>query len=50
MVRPVTDPAADVRQSMVRITRSPFVPHTDAVRGFVFDVATGLLEEVEPQP
>src|SRR6266480_3697680 len=29
----------DVRQSIVRIKASPFVPHTDAVRGFVFDVA-----------
>jgi carbonic anhydrase len=37
----------DVRQSMRRITTSPFIPHTDAVRGFVFDVATGLLTEVK---
>ena len=36
----------DVRQSMRRIKASPFVPHTDAVRGFVFDVATGQLREV----
>ena len=36
----------DVRQSVARITSSPFVPHTDAVRGFVFDVATGRLREV----
>ena len=36
----------DVRQSMRRIKASPFVPHTDQVRGFVFDVATGLLKEV----
>jgi carbonic anhydrase len=36
----------DVRQSIRRITSSPFVPHTDAVRGFVFDVATGKLREV----
>jgi carbonic anhydrase len=36
----------DVRQSISRIEASPFVPHTDAVRGFVFDVATGLLREV----
>lgn len=36
----------DVRQSMKRITSSPFIPHTDQVRGFVFDVATGLLREV----
>jgi carbonic anhydrase len=38
---------ADVRQSIKRITSSPFVPHTDSVRGFVFDVATGLLREVK---
>jgi carbonic anhydrase len=36
----------DVRQSIARITSNPFVPHTDAVRGFVFDVATGNLNEV----
>ncbi|WP_426592465.1 beta-class carbonic anhydrase [Cellulomonas sp. McL0617] len=36
----------DVRQSIARIKASPFVPHTDRVRGFVFDVATGLLTEV----
>jgi carbonic anhydrase len=37
----------DVRQSIARIKASPFVPHTDAVRGFVFDVATGKLSEVQ---
>lgn len=36
----------DVRQSIARIRANPFVPHTDAVRGFVFDVATGALDEV----
>jgi carbonic anhydrase len=36
----------DVRQSVARIKASPFVPHTDRVRGFVFDVATGELAEV----
>jgi carbonic anhydrase len=36
----------DVRQSISRIKASPFVPHKDAVRGFVFDVATGRLREV----
>jgi carbonic anhydrase len=36
----------DVRQSIARIKASPFVPHTDAVRGFVFDVTTGKLNEV----
>src|SRR5580704_7537786 len=41
-----TDAAADVRQSIARIKASPFVPHKDAIRGFVFDVATGKLNEV----
>ena len=37
----------DIRQSIARIKQSPFIPHTDQVRGFVFDVATGLLNEVK---
>jgi carbonic anhydrase len=41
-----TDLDEDVRQSVARITASPFIPHKDAVRGFVFDVATGKLNEV----
>jgi carbonic anhydrase len=36
----------DVRQSIARIKASPFIPHTDQVRGFVFDVASGVLNEV----
>ena len=36
----------DVRQSKARILASPFVPHKESVRGFVFDVATGKLNEV----
>jgi carbonic anhydrase len=36
----------DVRQSIARIKGSPFIPHKDHVRGFVFDVATGRLNEV----
>src|SRR3984885_3492236 len=40
------DLEGDVRQSIARTKASPFVPHTDAVRGFVFDVATGKLNEV----
>ena len=36
----------DVRESMRRIRESPFVPHTDAVRGFVYEVETGRLREV----
>jgi carbonic anhydrase len=38
----------DVRQSMQRVRTSPFLLHTDDVRGFVFDVKTGLLREVDP--
>ncbi|MGH3814054.1 MAG: beta-class carbonic anhydrase [Pseudonocardiaceae bacterium] len=36
----------DVRQSIARIKASPFVPHKDSIRGFVFDVAKGNLNEV----
>ncbi len=42
-----SDLDADVRQSLKRIRTSPFIPRTDKVRGFVFDVATGLLREVD---
>jgi carbonic anhydrase len=41
-----TDLDEDVRQSLARIQASPFIVHKDSVRGFVFDVATGLLREV----
>lgn len=45
------DVEADVRQSMERVRRSPFLAHTTAVRGFVVDVDTGdLTEVVLPQP
>jgi carbonic anhydrase len=36
----------DVRQSIARIKASPFIPRKDSVRGFVYDVSTGLLTEV----
>jgi len=36
----------DVRQSIARIKASPFIPKKESVRGFVFDVATGKLNEV----
>ncbi|MZE79447.1 beta-class carbonic anhydrase [Streptomyces xinghaiensis] len=38
----------DVRQSMQRVRTSPFLLDTRDVRGFVFDVTTGLLREVDP--
>jgi len=41
-----TDPDADVRQSIARLKASPFVPLTDSIRGFVFEVETGRLREV----
>jgi carbonic anhydrase len=36
----------DVRQSIARIKASPFIPRKDSIRGFVYDVATGKLREV----
>jgi carbonic anhydrase len=36
----------DVRQSIARIKASPFVPHKDSVRGFVYDMVRGRLREV----
>jgi carbonic anhydrase len=45
-VEAFTDAEQDVRQSIGRIKASPFIPHKDSIRGFVFDVATGKLNEV----
>jgi len=36
----------DVRQSIARIQASPFIPHKSSIRGFVYDVRTGRLNEV----
>ena len=41
------DVDADVRQSVARIKASPFIPHKDSVRGFVYEVETGRLREVK---
>ncbi len=43
---PFSDLDEDVQQSIARIKASPFVPIKDSIRGFVFDVATGKLNEV----
>jgi carbonic anhydrase len=40
------DLEADVRQSIARIKASPFIPRKDSIRGFIYDVKTGRLEEV----
>ena len=36
----------DIRQSISRIQANPFIPNKDQVRGFVYDCATGRLNEV----
>ncbi|HEX7148282.1 MAG TPA: carbonic anhydrase [Actinomycetota bacterium] len=41
-----SDLERDIRQSIARIQHSPFVPHKDSIRGFVYDVHTGSLQEV----
>jgi carbonic anhydrase len=38
----------DVRRSIERIESSPFIPNKDSIRGFVYDVKTGALDEVKP--
>src|SRR5205085_2840494 len=43
-----TDLDDDVRKSIARIKDDPFIPHTDQVRGFVYEVTTGRLREVKP--
>jgi carbonic anhydrase len=43
-----SDPAEDVRQSLRRVRSNPFITRTESLRGFVFDVATGRLNEVSP--
>jgi carbonic anhydrase len=41
-----SDLDANVRQSLARITTSPFIQHKQSVRGFVYDVHSGRLREV----
>jgi carbonic anhydrase len=41
-----TDVEKDVAQSILRVRRSVFLKHRDAVRGFVYDVDTHCLKEV----
>jgi len=40
------DVDADVRQSLARVKASPYIPHKDQVRGFVYEVESGQLREV----
>ena len=40
------DPFDDTAESMAALAESPFLPHKDHIRGFVYDVDTGKLLEV----
>jgi len=42
------DPHADVLQSLKRLDMTPFIMHKDHIRGFVYDVTTGEVDEVHP--
>ena len=46
-VESFTDLDANVRQSLRRLLNSPFLLHRDAIRGFVYDVDTHALREVQ---
>lgn len=42
-----SDPYRDVAQSIQRLYMTPFLPHKEHIRGFVYDVTDGLLHEVD---
>jgi len=44
-----TDVEADVRQSVLRVRHSPFLPHRDEIRGFVYGVDSHALREVDAE-
>jgi carbonic anhydrase len=44
-----TDLEQDVRDSVARIRESPFIPHTESVRGFVYEVESGKLREIDAE-
>ncbi|MGA8744624.1 MAG: carbonic anhydrase [Solirubrobacterales bacterium] len=41
-----SDLDSDIREGIERIKASPFIPRTDNVRGFIYEVVTGELHEV----
>jgi carbonic anhydrase len=45
-VESFTDVDADVRQSLLRVRRSPFLLHEGHIRGFVYDVDRNKLREI----
>jgi carbonic anhydrase len=42
-----SDLETDVRQSISRIKASPFIPRKESIRGFIYEVETGRLREVD---
>ncbi len=42
-----SDLEQDVRDGIARIKASPFIPHTDAIRGFIYEIETGNLREID---
>ena len=44
--RTFADLEEDVRDSVRRVLESPFIPRRDSVRGFVYEVESGLVREV----
>jgi carbonic anhydrase len=44
-----TDPAANALEQIRKVRSHPWIAHDIPVRGFVFDMETGLLSEVEAQ-
>jgi len=45
-LRSFPDLDENVRQSIAALRANPFLPRTDSIRGFVYDVETGALREV----
>jgi carbonic anhydrase len=46
-VQGFTDLYADTRRSVELVRACPWIPYRDEVRGFVFDVATARITEVD---
>jgi carbonic anhydrase len=45
-----TDVEADLKQAVATVRASPFIPHRGSVRGFLLDVESGRLREVQSGP
>ena len=47
LIEAFRDPYVDVQQSIKRLEITPFISYKELIRGFVYDVTTGRLQEVE---